>query len=480
MRGFGEHHQEWTWSCVQGSRGVFWSFALFLGWLLSFPLHGPLLTVLASLRGGNETALGLSFTLFHGVGLAVFGLVLPMRHWRQAMESGSLACLLLSGLAYWSAGSLLVVWMGALGLAAALFIVGWSHPYVAMTAGNRVEFMAALTFAANAFLYALNAVAGTLPFGLMFLAVNMLLVASYSLSRGQPVPETKPAGPVGAGFPVALLCIFCLLILGLYINGGLLYNLIYPTFQRFRHLDRYYQLVPYLATLALIWRFGGQKNQRFTLYAGVTLLGLGFVSFGLLPSSRTGYFITETLILSAFALLDVFVWTLLAEISELHGHTFRVFGLGLAVNVLALFLGGVSGERLGRAGPEYPLLTGLLASGAVFATLALLPVMDHRAAKDLQRRIREERSAPAEANPTLDPENTLPGAGSLTGRELEIVRLIIGGATNAEIAAKLYISENTVKVHIKNINRKLGVANKYELLVALIKAQAKPGSRIRT
>ncbi|MDI6871098.1 MAG: helix-turn-helix transcriptional regulator [Bacillota bacterium] len=57
------------------------------------------------------------------------------------------------------------------------------------------------------------------------------------------------------------------------------------------------------------------------------------------------------------------------------------------------------------------------------------------------------------------------------------MELIVGGATNAEIAAKLYISENTVKAHIKNINRKLGVANKYELLAALIKAQAEPSSR---
>ncbi|MDI6871097.1 MAG: hypothetical protein QME79_07030 [Bacillota bacterium] len=158
------------------------------------------------------------------------------------------------------------------------------------------------------------------------------------------MPEAKPAVPGETGFPTGLLWILCLLILGLYINGGLLYNLIYPSFQAFRDLDRYYQLVPYLATLALIWRFSARYNRRFTIYAGVALLGLGFVSFGLWPSSPAGYLLTETLILSAFAWLDVFVWTLLAEISELHGHTFRVFGFGLAVNVLALFMGGVGRE----------------------------------------------------------------------------------------------------------------------------------------
>ncbi len=125
------------WTGVKESRNAFWSFALFLGWLLSFPLHGPLLGELAGPRGGRGAALGLSFTLLLGAGLAAFGLVLPLKYWRQAMEWGSLACFLLSGLVYWSAGPLQIVWMGASGLAAALFIIGWSHPYVATVTGNR-------------------------------------------------------------------------------------------------------------------------------------------------------------------------------------------------------------------------------------------------------------------------------------------------------------------------------------------------------
>jgi DNA-binding CsgD family transcriptional regulator/N-acetylneuraminic acid mutarotase len=48
----------------------------------------------------------------------------------------------------------------------------------------------------------------------------------------------------------------------------------------------------------------------------------------------------------------------------------------------------------------------------------------------------------------------------LTERELEVVKLVASGASNKQIAASLFISENTVKVHLKNIFVKLEVENR--------------------
>ena len=47
-------------------------------------------------------------------------------------------------------------------------------------------------------------------------------------------------------------------------------------------------------------------------------------------------------------------------------------------------------------------------------------------------------------------------AGSLSERELEVLKLVASGASNREIAKKLYITEGTVKNHISNVLRKLG------------------------
>lgn len=58
----------------------------------------------------------------------------------------------------------------------------------------------------------------------------------------------------------------------------------------------------------------------------------------------------------------------------------------------------------------------------------------------------------------------------LTQREREIVELIYKGASNAIIAEELFISQNTVKSHMKNIYEKLNVHSRMEL-VYLINAQ---------
>jgi DNA-binding NarL/FixJ family response regulator len=50
----------------------------------------------------------------------------------------------------------------------------------------------------------------------------------------------------------------------------------------------------------------------------------------------------------------------------------------------------------------------------------------------------------------------------LTPRELEILQLVAGGATNGEIARRLWVTEQTVKFHVSNIYRKLDVANRTE------------------
>ena len=54
------------------------------------------------------------------------------------------------------------------------------------------------------------------------------------------------------------------------------------------------------------------------------------------------------------------------------------------------------------------------------------------------------------------------GDSPLTSRELEILQLVAAGSTNGEVARKLWVTEQTVKFHLRNIYRKLDVANRTE------------------
>lgn len=56
----------------------------------------------------------------------------------------------------------------------------------------------------------------------------------------------------------------------------------------------------------------------------------------------------------------------------------------------------------------------------------------------------------------------------LTKRELSILHLLANGLTDKEIAAVLTISFGTVKVHNKNLYKKLGVRNRSEAIKCLL------------
>ncbi len=77
-----------------------------------------------------------------------------------------------------------------------------------------------------------------------------------------------------------------------------------------------------------------------------------------------------------------------------------------------------------------------------------------------------QSSAVSPVSSTLsNAETPSPRPADLTGREVEVLRLIAKGATNREIAEHLVISEGTVKNHISNILSRLGLRDRTQAAI---------------
>jgi DNA-binding CsgD family transcriptional regulator len=63
------------------------------------------------------------------------------------------------------------------------------------------------------------------------------------------------------------------------------------------------------------------------------------------------------------------------------------------------------------------------------------------------------------------------GLASLTGRELQVARLVADLKTNPQIAAALFLSHRTVESHVRNIFRKLGVSSRAQIARAVERAE---------
>ena len=87
----------------------------------------------------------------------------------------------------------------------------------------------------------------------------------------------------------------------------------------------------------------------------------------------------------------------------------------------------------------------------------LHPTVTKKLMSQVAARARPSDSAPAKAGK--------PGSEELTGRELEVLRLIATGLSNREIAQALTIAEKTVKTHVSNILSKLHLADRTQAAI---------------
>jgi PAS domain S-box-containing protein len=92
----------------------------------------------------------------------------------------------------------------------------------------------------------------------------------------------------------------------------------------------------------------------------------------------------------------------------------------------------------------------------------------HAAAEALQQTASDLGRRAAAIHPSPDRSTGADLTNQLSARQLEILALVADGLSNAEIASRLYLTESTVKWHVRKILRALGVSNRAQAVAEFL------------
>jgi DNA-binding NarL/FixJ family response regulator len=148
------------------------------------------------------------------------------------------------------------------------------------------------------------------------------------------------------------------------------------------------------------------------------------------------------------------------------------------VTLMDLRLSGVTGTEATRAiHAEFPdariiILSTYVCDEEIFAALqagAMAYLVKSVQREELIKAIRKgaagQRHIPAEVAARLAERV---GRSQLSARELDVLRLLVGGSRNRAIASALDITEGTVKLHVSSILGKLGVSDRTEAVTVAL------------
>ncbi len=451
-------------------------FSLYFSWLLAFPFEGQVLYALAASVGVDPRPMISGAVAAQCAGLLLCGLVVKtMAAARKLIVFSIVVAFAVTALFFLPFSEL---WLPGLVLSSFLTggsVAAWGFFFRASTPPDgRMKTAADALIGSNLIMTLLNVAAVNIsPYAGLILCL-LALAGAWLCALRLPAAEAAPAvgspggyGRAGITGPLVFLCLFIAVIT---FNSGLMYQVINPAFTHLDWLASWYWAIPYIAALYVMRNLPRTVNRNIFLYAAVSMMGFSFLAFIVLDRSVAAYLLIDTLLLGACGIFDLFWWSILGEMLDLSPDTAKVFGIGLAANVLGVLAGGMAGRTLGWDSAHHSLL----ALAVVCVVLVMLPPLGRHLGKLLKTHVFLTVFAelpPDRQRQTLRTQVTF---GDLTERESEIAALLVRGMTYKQVAGELYVSENTVKTHVKNIYAKYNVKNRNELLHLMMNGEELP------
>ncbi len=454
------------------------SFSFSFAFLLSFLFEGQVLYSFMDRFGLQSSTYILAPIVAHFIGLFSSGYLMKAS-WKakHIMLGGILVCLISATAFFFPPSIFWLVGLVMAGYVSACALAAWGYFLKAFTPkSQRIKSCADVLILSNIIMILINVIAINsssltgLGLSMLCLVIGGLFTWMLPDDSAISLPDTSSHESLGdLKNPMLVLFLFITIIT---INSGLMYQVINPAFGHLTRLVSWYWAVPYIITLAIMRSFHQKIKRPIILYIGMAMMILAFISFMLLKRQALDYLVINTLMLAACGIFDLFWWSIIGEMLTYTENPMKIFGLGLSANVLGILFGSLLGVTITSI--KLPSAeVAVIALTVVCITLVILPPLNQQLIMLLKscaypiiykQMNKEKQELIIHETKVIDP---------LTKREKEVLQLILSGKSNKIISADLFITESTVKTHVRNIYSKYAVSSRAELISTFLKNQTK-------
>lgn len=443
-------------------------FSLFSGWVLSFPFLGQVLYCLYDNCSADLSNLSLLIITSLFLGLVTGGhIVNDIGKAKRVFTiityisiSGSLV-FLLPYTYLWNFTIVVLSFIGGIYTA----ISGYYFKFYKID--TRIKVIAKTLILSNLIMLIINFVSINIsPLLGLSLSILSLIASLIFLNRSEEkidlykIPQSSNI--MDNIKAIVFLYIFIAIIT---ITSGLMYSVINPAFSHHKLITSIYWALPYMFAIYILMKTPDKVNRAYVLYLAITLIGLSFLLFLILDKSWISYLLINTIMMGAFGVCDLFWWGIIGELLDYAKNPAKLLGLGLSANILGILIGSALGDKV--LSISNGTNSSILALIIVFIILIILPFLNKYLSLIIREHVYLFTFYSNENKVKKAIEDSLNRYPNLTDRENEIVDLLLRGRTYKMIAEELFLSENTVKTHIRNIYAKYDVRSKAELIKVL-------------
>ncbi|KUO67285.1 MAG: hypothetical protein APF84_09675 [Gracilibacter sp. BRH_c7a] len=454
--------------------------ALFFSWLLFIPFYGPGQYILTTIPEASNI-----FILGHIIGMLHCGWYYASRKKVDKYIVEKILVILIPiciAIAFIAQSMIIdIVTFLIIGYASSMLVIRWASwfsssdfsSYRGLLMGMTIALSNIFLFAYTKLLYFEDYYSWVILLSSLLGTLGVFLILELSMTAGRGIEFNMKRA-----LPPWHLLVFAIFA---FMAGGFLYSAVYSVEVDVSLQLRSLTIFAYIIGVVFFGYLADKFSKIILLPSLFTVIGIGFVLLIINKGYVPLYLISESVILFGLGCADLYYWLTLADHSIKEYIPF-VFAVGLSFHLVVISFTATMTEHFLMNSDWGFSLVGIIGSITMFLGIffSFWVYRLFNPTEDILKYGETYNLGEAMSVATIPVEEAsgkgidmeylnnifdelTPDSFGLTQREKELALLLLQGFSYVQIAEQLFISNHTVKYHVRNILRKADVNNRHEL-----------------